>query len=717
MRIKMQLYILFVLIPILSCNYKTKLPSGEINNNVFLKEIEEFNVQEAINRADIWRTAYVDTSILNLYQGNGRFGCSYGSMGLHIRPEDSDKMNKYGKTQYMHIKHYIRAKFGSDYLLPLMRVYWDKEPKQVTNYTQHQSFYDGTITTHFEYNQNKVTVTTWFDPVERDLAGLKINVEGNAPRIVIKSFDTLKINYNQEVVQTSNIKYDSGSYKINLTCLNVNTPVFINTDANTRIEDNRLYLNLHEGENTILISVKQQDKTNSKQSLPRTISWWHSKWNNSACLSLPDDYAQKMWVRSMAYILATNNDDKLGLTPPTGFTGNCWPFPFPHDLSFILPVFLSTGNIDIAKSWVEYWAERLSGMKNYTKRLFDIEGILFPWVFPYGSFEGYHDPSPPNKYYYEIHNSGYLARMAHETAVLVNDADWTEKYAIPLIRETALAYRNFCFKEPDGYWHLFITPSLGQDENGGINQKDYLDVLFSAKYCFQKAIDYNLDTDGFYKTVLENGLAFPSLKSKQGYYYTNQGSGEENFGKQKHPVQLNELAFLPVNKKITNPAATAYKFRYEITENAQNLRFYGWTLCNFLLAGSRMGDTTEWMKDWNNLRISDSVDPDWIQLYESSGAKDLSYFFTNNGLIAQSLLNNLVMDWFGKLEVAKCNLWEGKILFKNIHSLLGIKISGKIENNMAILYLEAWKDCAFEIQGEKITMKKNEKIKLKINTR
>lgn len=707
-----RLYILCALIAFTACNSRTKKSIEGRANEDFLAKLD---IQKVIGGGDIYRTARPDTSVLNLYQGNGRFGCSYGPMGLHISPEESEKLSKYGNTQYMYIRHFTRAKFGSDYLLPLARVYWKNEPGEVTGYSQHQSFYDGTVTTHFEEGKSKVTVTTWFDPVERDLTGLKINVEGEVPGIIIGPCEKLKVHYNQELLQTSSASLDSGIWKIDLACLSARSTLFIKTNAETKLDGNQLQISLHEGENTILVSVNRKSGVSGEESLSRTSGWWHSKWNNSACLALPDDQAQKMWVRSMAYLLSSYNNDKLGIAPPMGFTGNCWPFPFPEDLSLINPVMLTTGNLDIAKSWVEYWSERLPGIKDYTKRLFGVEGTYAPWVFPYGEFEGYHDPVPPNKCYYEIHNAGYLARMAHEAAVLVNDVKWTQRYAIPLIRETALFYKSICMKEPEGLWHIYITPSMGQDEMGGINKKDYLDALFSAKYCFQKAIDYNLDTAGFYKTALKEGLAFPLLKSKRGYYYANQGSGEEDFGKQKHPVQLNDLTFLPIHSEVSDPTTIAQKLRYEITEDSRKPHFSGWTLADFLLADSRMGDAAGWQKDWDNLRKSDYVDSDWIQVYESSRSYSHSFYFTSSGLIAQSLLNNLVSDWFGKLEIAKCNPWEGEILFKNINSLLGVKVSGKIKDRIADLFLEAWKDCEFDLHGEKIKMKKDEVKTIKLN--
>jgi hypothetical protein len=371
-------------------------------------------------------------------------------------------------------------------------------------------------------------------------------------------------------------------------------------------------------------------------------------------------------------------------------------------------VLLATGNTNIAKSWIEYFHERLPGMKEYTKRLFNTDGAMFPWVFPYGDFHGYHDPSPPNKFYYEIHCSGYLARMASETSNFVNDTAWTKKYAVPLITATAEFYKSFCKKEADGLWHLFLKPSMGQDEYGGENQKDYLDALYSAEYCFEEAINFGLDSDKSYSTILNDGLAFASLKSKGGYYFSSAGSGEENFGKQKHPVQLNELTILPVNEKPSEAASTAYELRYDLIADSKKPFFNGWSLGAFLLAGSRIGDEKGWEKDWDNLPASENIDPEWIQVYETSKKKTAPYYNTTNGLIAQSLLNNVVCDWYGKLELAKCFPWKGTVLLKDISSSLGVRISGSVNQNSCSLKLVAWKNCEFDFKGNKIFMKKGD---------
>lgn len=679
--------------------------------------IDDLNVQKIISSTNIIRNSYPDTAVINLYQGNGKFGCSYGSLGLHNKPHQLEA-SKYGKTQYMHFGHKIRAKFGADYLIPLARIYWEEAPPKINKYEQYQSFYDGTLKTHFECDKNKTTVTTWFDPIEKDIAGIKINVEGCVSDILFEPFNDLKVHYDQNLAQESKVDHLSEKlWSVELTCLNDKSSIYLKTNASVEKQGTKLHIKLHPGENEILISVNQLTETTLTESLKRNITWWHSKWEHSGLLVLPDLNAQKMWVRSMAQFLSTYSNGKFGISPPMGFTGNGWPFNFPQDVSYIHPIFLATGNMDIVQSWIEYWAERLPGMTEYTSRLLNVKGVMCPWVFPYDNFKGYHDPIPPNKYYYEIHNSGYLARMAYETAVFLNDTNWTKEYAVPLIRETALFYESICHKRGDGYWHLSVKPSMGQDEMGGVNQDDYLCALFSAQYCFQKAVEYNLDLDSSYRAILSDGLAFPSLKSGKGFYFTCHGSGEADFGKQKHPVQLNDLAYLPINPSVTAPTSIAYNLRYEITEGAKRPFFHGWTLGEFLLAGSRIGDVEGWKKDWENLRKSDYIDPDWIQVYETSSAHEDSFYNTTNGLIAQSLLNNIVSDWFGDLEIAKCNPWKGAVLIKDIYSLLGIKINGEINENSAIIYLIAWKNCNFNLCNEKIAMLKNDKLEIKIDTK
>lgn len=677
--------------------------------NIAFSQNEIFNAEEVVRSADVVRNKYKNAPTVYLYQGNGQFGSSYGPLGLHIHP--SQKNIEYGKTQYLHLEHMGRAKFNADYLIPMLEVYWDELPSSVSDYSQHQSYYDGIITTLFKADDSHVRVNTWFDPIEKNLSYIAIHSAKGGANVIVDPLKRLTVHYGQQVSPSVSITKKEKYWEIAIECFGKKSHLYLHTNAIVTEKNNALTLTLKKGDNYINVAYGIPSKTSVKTSLKQTNEWWHKKWNSSGCIKVTEDKAQKTWVRSMAMFLSSYDDSKKGLAPPMGYTGNWWPFYYPQDVSYVHPMLLSTGNLGIAKSWIEHWSERVDGLRKYTKRFYKVDGILAPWVFPYGDFEGYHDPLPPNKFYYEIHNSGYFAKMVSETAVHVNDDRWTKQYAIPLLEGCAEFYRNICTKGEDGLWHLFVTPSMGQDERGGENQKDYLCALYSAKYCFQQAVKYGLDKNGTYARILGDGLAFESLKSDRGFYFSSAGSGEADFGKQKHPVQLNELAFLPVGDKASAAASIAYELRYDITNGAKVPFFYGWTLGEFLLAGSRIGNTDQWLRDWDNMERSTYVDPEWIQIYETSKNLTTPFYNITNGLVAQSLLNNLVSDWYGRLEIAKCNPWKGKVYVKNIRSLLGVIVEGTIDGKSYDITLTAWRDSEYTLNDEVIRMKQGERIK------
>ena len=670
-----------------------------------------FDKEAVVCSADVIREIYEKTPTVYLYQGNGRFGSSYGRLGLHLRP--SEKKSGYGKTHYLHLEHMGRGKFHSDYLMPVLELFWKDEFREITNYRQQQSYFDATIPTSFVADGNPLKVTTWFDAMEKNLSYITIDAKQAGEKVIVAPCEDFTLHYGQQLRQEVSLRKLADGWEVLLNCLGKKSLFYLHTNAQVTQEGNALLLTLNEGENQISISYDAPAKTTAKESLKQTKEWWHAKWQDSGCIMVPDDKAQKTWVRSMAMFLSSYDDTKKGLSPPMGYSGNWWPFYYPQDVSYVHPVLLATGNLDIAKSWIEFWSERVDGLRKYTKRLYGVDGILAPWVFPYGDFEGYHDPTPPNKFYYEIHNSGYFARMACEAAIFVNDEAWTRKYVLPLLSGAAEFYGNICTKGEDGHWHLFVTPSMGQDERGGENQRDYLCAMYSALYCFQKAVEFGIDTNGKYGAILKDGLAFESLKSPQGFYYSCAGRGEADFGSQKHPVQLNELAFLPVNEKPSESASIVYKMRYDITRDAKRPYFYGWTLGEFLLAGSRIGDAEQWQVDWNNMEKSKYVDPEWIQIYETSGNLTTPFYNITNGLVAQSLFNNLVTDWYGVLEIAKCNPWKGRVAVRDIYSKLGVIVSGEMEGEKYDVTLTAWKDTAFRLDDEVIEMKKGDVVRRK----
>ena len=669
-----------------------------------------FDMESIVSQCDVIRTTYEDGPTLPLNLANGWFGGSFSALGLHVRPENREADQKYGNTTFLHVNRYYRGKFSMDYLLPVCRIYWGEDFSDISDYEQRQSYYDGTLTTRFTAGGDALSVSSWFDPVDHDMACFRFHAGGRGHDVVVEAEKVLKLHYSQAVPQSVSIRGGDGCWKMEMGIGDRRDACFIYSDAPGSVEDNCLRLHLA-GDRYVRIAYARPVETDVETSLDQTKRWWHRTWQETGFLDFPDREARLMWVRSLFLQLSTYAPQKEGLLPPSGFSGNCWPFPFTQDLSYIAPVLLATGHLDVIKAWAEYFAERLEGMEDYARRVFGAEGAFCPWGYPYGSFDGFHDPEVPNPCYYELHNTAYMARIVFEAACHVDDKAWTRQYAEPVIRECAAFYRSICTREADGLWHVFNDPGMGQDEMGGFNQKDYLCALYSAKYCFERAVLMDLDPDGTYAAILREGLAFPVLQSDSGYYYTCQGSGAGDFGKQKHPVQLNELAYLSTEEHPSEAAVAAYAHRYEITEKAEEPFFWGWTLGEFLLSGSRLGDREGWKKDWGNMVKSENVDPDWIQVYEGSRIWDISYYTTTNGLFQQSLVNNVVCDWYGELEIAKCYPWEGETRFRDIRSILGVKVGGRVSPHRADITLETWKDASFLFRGEVLNLKKGEKVK------
>lgn len=667
-------------------------------------------MKEIIERGDILRKAppAEGKPWLALYQGNGRLGTCAGPFGLHVSPHAKTAYSLHGATRFTHMKHHIRGRFNADYLLPAGFLYWENEPASVNAYEQHQSFYDGTIITKFSGNDFAINITCWIDNVQRDMAGYIINVKGNCPDVILEIPRQLPVMYDQQVQQVVEDELKGNIYKAVISCLNAHSVLQLRSSALMEKTENGLKIKLRQGSNEILVAINGDLSISEGQSLQQTVNAWHEVWQQTAWLDLPDDAAQKVWVRSLAYTLYSHNDDGFGCSPPTGLVGNGWPFPFPFDSACRHLLLLMTGHVAAARRWIEYYYSRFDGLKVYTKRLMKSDGIFMPHVFPYGTANDYHIPEVPNHYYYPVYNSALLVRLVDHTATMVNDSGWTKTYAVPLIREAANFYLAHLKKGNDGRWHMHIVPSISLDESGSTNKPDYLSGLISAQYVLQTAVGYGLDKSGVMQTILRDGFAFAPLLAENGLYLNHPGLTSSSFSKQKHPDQLFALVHTPLGDKIDPAHQKAHTLRYDITIEASKPRFLGHTLGEFILASTRMHDAEAWKKDWSNILPAKYADPELIQFYESTG-NTLAFYVTTHGLFAQSLLENIVSTWWQRLDLCACIPWQGKIRFGNIPTLAGVTVSGEFENGRGKATLAAWKNASFNYEKQAINMKKGDR--------
>jgi hypothetical protein len=687
-----------------------------VTDEAVLSRLPAEEMARLVSRGDIRRdsppTAGQDW--IPLYQGNGRMGCCFGPWGLHVSPAESPSYTLRGVTALMHMQHRTRGKFNADYLLPLATVYWEQSPQEVGEYTQHQSFYDGTIRTHYRTNDYAVTIESWVDPVHRNTMGFRIETEGDCPAIVVAPLRTLSIHYDQQLEQTFTAALTGGIWQATVRCLEARSDIQIRSTAPVTQVDEGARIELKPGRTDLLIVVNDDEDVRGEKSLEDTRRWWHSTWEDSGWMDISDDTVQQVWIRSLAYIFSTYNDDGLGDPAPMGFAGNDWPFPFPFDNSCQHPILLAMGRLDIARKWVEYWHSQLDGLRHYTQHVWQRKGIGFPHVYPYGPFEGYHDPRAPNKYYYPLYNSGIMLRMATQTASMVNEEEWKGKHVEPLIAEAALFYLDMAEKKSDGKWHFSTTPSIGLDEHGGVNQPDYVCTLFAAEYAFQQAVAHGLDHEGRYAAILRDGIAYESLLNpERTYYLANAGTGARDSGHQKHPDQLFPLVHFPLGPQVDSPTRFIYTHRYDLTADANRANFAGHTLGEFILASARMHDAAGWRKDWAQIQPGKIADPDWIQFYESS-KNHAVFYVTSHGLFAQAILETVVSTWWGELDIAACVPWQGRVRFGNIRTPLGVTVSGSLIDGKGQAQVEAWKDTSFPFQGRTISLRRGERMTLDV---
>ncbi len=687
------------------------------------------NVGGIVHRGDIVTTSYEENAAAGRYIGNGRFGTVLGPLGLNLSP-DEQAARSTGASHLCHINHWGRFNFVSavektptsaDYSLPIMKIHWDGNMEGISDYRQEQNFYDGVVSTDFTTSEgSKVHTEAWFDYSHKDIACFRFNVQGGSLAVkttTISGFLAFPSVFRDTVIQETHIeKYASNSYKVTVSCPlarnNCESVFHFHTNAQVEECSDGLRFLLPEGKSRIYVSYGKEVSPGDRLfSAIRSRRAWHKCWNDTGWMSFPDEDAQKMWVRSMAYMLESLDDFEYGMIQPdNGFTGNPFPFHYVQDLEFIAPALMMTGHNDIVMKWVEHFAGEIDSMKAYARKLWPgSEGIYPPWELPFGSVAGYHEPTVPVAFCYEPHNSGYLARLAKESADFAGDDDWARSYAYPLIREVCEFYRSAARKQDDGLWHMSWYPCIGQDEMGGRNKTDYLCSIYSAEYSFKTAVELGLDFDGTYAAILRDGLAYASLAdTERGTLHTCMEV--DDFGIQKHPVQLDGLTYFPVQDAPLPYEAKAYSLRHDITQGARVPKFYGWTLGQFLLCASNMKDAGGWLEDWNNIIPSNYTDPEMIQIYESSGSSWQSFYITTHGMVQQSLIRNYVNDYWGVLDIAGCPVFEGKVSFGNIQTRLGVKVSGSVEAGRTDLKIKAMKDCSFRMMGKRYSMKRGETL-------
>lgn len=617
---------------------------------------------------------------VTLYLGSGRAGACFGADGL-MDAADADGVMRTGRTVLTHAEHWSRGRWGIDQQAPLARIHWAEAPDGAGRaYSQTYDTARGRVETRFADAGGTVAVEAGFSPASRDLLALAFTLGGSGRRVVIAPERSHQTFYEDEFTGPPAAWSDLGggmwSARVRLGTADSVLVARVYGAARVKRRAGRLEVFCGRGRSGLVIGMASWARSEQLRAEVAAVAgpaaWledaaraWSGRFGDAG-VRLPDANLQGWFDRGHHHLLASYEPAARCPAPPMGWSGNGWGYHFPQDLSYIHPVFLRLGHLDLARGAVEFYASRIEQMQEATRRLYGgAAGALWAWEFPIGADTVIlPDGRAPNHFQFELHNAAYPARMAAETAAQVSDLEWSRAFAWPVVRESARFYASVLQRGRDGLWGMCVTPSMGQDEFGGEDAPDYLCALFAAEYTLRTALrlaracGVRLETDeaNRWRTVLSEGLAYPRLlRPELGGIYATSGREGYRLGRQKHPVQINPLVFLPLGR-IDEPTRRAYRLRHSLCENERTGMhhpgtrgsFYnGWTLGAYWLAAVRMGDGAGLEHELKQTLVSQYADPEWVQAYESSGFWK-PYYTTTTGLFMQAVCDVFAGDWNGK---------------------------------------------------------------------
>ncbi len=476
--------------------------------------------------------------------------------------------------------------------------------------------------------------------------------------------------------------------------------------AGIRIDGSVIELDMPAGATTLKLWVRHAgcpgpevlDKT--LDALRGAHEWAWAKFWREAWVDLPEDRAQWIWTRTNYYVGCNFPPVPARPMVPTGLMSNIWGFYFPQDVYYVAENAPRLGHLDRAKAALRYWLEHLEDVKAYGKRLLGVEGAYYPWTPPYQDWDQYEIDGITGPDSYELHNSAYVVAMVWHYYQLTQDEAFLREF-FPVIQEVARFYLNIAVKNEQGTYDTYHEHARGQDEHSSTagRLKNLLCCGYSAEYtcrAFVEAAEITAQGDSALleraRDAVACGFERKSLLRPQGWYSTYAGD-DRPAGSQKHPVQLNPIAYLPMaDLGDSEPTVRAWRHRYDLTARARRPHSPGWTLGEFALASARMGDGEALETDLRAIQPCRMADPRWIQFYESSFIEGWhlkkAYYFTTSGLYLQAFTDCLVQDWRGFVDLFACLLpgWAERSLgFEGLRARGGVILSG------------AWQQGGFEV--------------------
>ena len=654
------------------------------------------SIEQFYEKGDLYRERFPQASQPPVYLGSGRAGGCFDGYGLMNQEEKTGYMYH---TTYKNACHYHRHQFEMDAWIGLYRIAFANLPQlDDIRYDQHLDLYKGRLTTAYTLKDGtEIKVTVFYSLAHRDTLSVIYEYKGMAPQLTLIPEPEVKGGDGQRYCQEIEITEDGFVAKTNLTSTRVGLRIIsekgeVIRKKSDRLEDGRTLLTFtgKEGRHLLLItSANIHEYSTVTESLQKdpdeqlALDVWAedcaASWKEAygtAYVDIPDDYVSMMTARSIYYVLASFAPGMSSPSAPLGWTGYGWANHFPQDVSYIHPAMLRLGFVDLAKGIVDYYRKTLEDMKKITARVYGGRGAMWAWEYPIHPGGEMMTSGAPNKFEFEIHNAAYPARMAYETAMQLGDAKWTEETAKPIVKASAEFFASHLSRDANGKWNLHVIPSMSQDEYAESDKPNYLCALYAARYTLRIAVAMGMEE---YEGYVADGLNFERLvDKKEKLYKTSEDMLSENWGREKHPVQLNPLTFLPA-AELDEYEKNAYIRRADICEDTKRDYFAGWTLGAFWLAASHMGDGEGLYRELHRSDREDYLSGDKLAFYESTKIYSFPYFITSHGLWLQAVLDAFVCDFSEETKIGAAipEQWKGAFYY-GLHTKDGKVHSGKV---------------------------------------
>ena len=669
-----------------------------------------------------------------LMVSNGIVGGCFDQMGFQSTP---DYGYPQGRTAFGYVGNYDRHVSSRQIQFPLAVIQAEfADGNSILNlvdsknYSQVLDIYDGVLTTKYDLF-GPVEITSFASQSAPNLFVMKILRKTDEPDKKIN----IRINCETSDSQNKNFPWPVDpirlQFNVNKDEVNIRSQTDISltdwtvkTNSDPIVDGHTIIIPLESEENMVRIFVKRDDCPGREvldkswdNLLNEHISVWHKLWDKS-WVDLPDNISQAIWTRMKYYDISNFPPVPEKPMIPTGLNSNIWGFTFPQDVYYVARTLPRLGLTDRFEKAFEYWLKILPDVETYCRRIMGVEGAYYPWTPPFTDWDSYERNGVVAADSYELHNPAYVAAMVWQYYLISRDRKFLETY-FPILEGVCRFYANISVMNDQGTYDVYHEHGRGQDEASSTDGKlkNLLCASYSAEYTVRNyllacnELD-NGDTSLIKKaeSIRNFGYSRNNLLRSEGWYATYEGD-KRPLNSQKHPVQLNPVAYLPMPDLTVegSPVETAWRNRYDLTKDARKPLTLGWTIGEFALTSCRMRDPAALKKDLLGIQPCHGADPRWIQFYESSfwpgWHMNKSYYFPMMALYLDTFTDAIVQDWRGYTDLFACLLpeWQGlPLTFKGIRTAQGITVSGYLKGQEmnVIIQPSGAKDADIRVSGK-----------------